>query len=658
MEIMDVSKTNYVKEYSENKTKINKEEVVEKKQIITEKEVENIVKKLNKNTDIDKRDVKFEKSQDTDKWIIKVYDPESGDLIRQIPEKEIIQIAKNIDDLILGGMVSGMDTASIIDQLMGLERQPVYKKQDEIQEIEDEKKIWGNVNSKLTSFNTAASNLSFSSTFGSKLVSSTDEDKVTATATSSASNTNYVLEDVVLAKAGQVKSEDQIDLNDGIKANIETDSNITDPNKRFTEDGSVIEGSFKINGKTISVKADDTINLVITKINGAGAGVKASFNSELGKFKIEQSTEGESKKIEIDGGDTSNFLTEVGLGEQLGETIENGENPDYLKKISEVDAFSTIESGFFTINDYTFELDKEEDTLNSIISKINSSDAGVLAFYDNDSKTVSLTAKNAGDDITLENDTSNFLTNLNLMNQIGDTDETEGKSVYEGTDATFKMNGVEFTKENNEFTINDVNIKLKSATETGEKITLGVSTDNEKALEKIEKFITKYNDLVGYLESKTGKEGALQGDSTANTSVDNLLITAAGIEYTAENIITSGTPDVGEILLNTSTGDLTLAEALEEGEEITATYDYKSGIGISEKMKDYLKPYTRYSGVLDQHTKMLDAKIDDMNDWILSMNSRLTMREDSLKRQFGAMESAMQTSQSQGEWLAGQLGSM
>lgn len=99
MEIMDVSKTNYVKEYSENKTKINKEEVVEKKQIITEKEVENIVKKLNKNTDIDKRDVKFEKSQDTDKWIIKVYDPESGDLIRQIPEKEIIQIAKNIDDL-------------------------------------------------------------------------------------------------------------------------------------------------------------------------------------------------------------------------------------------------------------------------------------------------------------------------------------------------------------------------------------------------------------------------------------------------------------------------------------------------------------------------------------------------------------------------------
>lgn len=649
----------------------------------------------------------------------------------------------------LGGMVSGMDTASIIDQLMGLERQPVYKKQDEIQEIEDEKKIWGNVNSKLTSFNTAASNLSFSSTFGSKLVSSTDEDKVTATATSSASNTNYVLEDVVLAKAGQVKSEDQIDLNDGIKANIETDSNITDPNKRFTEDGSVIEGSFKINGKTISVKADDTINLVITKINGAGAGVKASFNSELGKFKIEQSTEGESKKIEIDGGDTSNFLTEVGLGEQLGETIENGENPDYLKKISEVDAFSTIESGFFTINDYTFELDKEEDTLNSIISKINSSDAGVLAFYDNDSKTVSLTAKNAGDDITLENDTSNFLTNLNLMNQIGDTDETEGKSVYEGTDATFKMNGVEFTKENNEFTINDVNIKLKSATETGEKITLGVSTDNEKALEKIEKFITKYNDLVGYLESKTGKEGALQGDSTANnlifnlrnklmmpisgtdskynqlalvgitaetstssqltldktklkeameddaeavkklftqstnsgsvtaenvgtgdgekthfsldfvpTSVDNLLITAAGIEYTAENIITSGTPDVGEILLNTSTGDLTLAEALEEGEEITATYDYKSGIGISEKMKDYLKPYTRYSGVLDQHTKMLDAKIDDMNDWILSMNSRLTMREDSLKRQFGAMESAMQTSQSQGEWLAGQLGSM
>jgi len=649
----------------------------------------------------------------------------------------------------LGGMVSGMDTSSIITQLMSLERQPVYKKQEEIQEIEDEKSIWSSVDSKLSALNTSASNLGFSSTFGSKLVSSTDEDKITATAMTSTSNTNYVLEDVVLAKAGQVKSENPIDLNDGIKSNIETDSNILDPNQRFTEGDFITDGSFKINEKTISIKADDTINLVITKINGSGAGVKASFDSELGKFNIEQLTEGESKKIEISGTDTSGFLTQMGLEDQLGETIETGENPDYLKNFSEVEAFSTVETGFFTINDYTFEIDKEEDTLNSVISRINSSDSGVLAFYDNDSKTVSFTAKNAGDDITLENDTSKFLTNLNLMNKANDTNETEGKSVYEGTDATFTMNGVEFTKENNEFTINDVNIKLKSATEVGEKITLGVSTDIEKSIEKIDEFITKYNELIGYLENKTAKEGALQGDSTANnlifnlrnklmapivgteskynqlalvgisaetstsstltldktelreameddpesiknlftqstnsgsitaesvgtgdgeethfsldyvpTSVDDLIITAAGVEYDSESIITSGTPEVGQILLNTSTGDLTFAEALEEGEKIIATYDYQSGIGLSEKLEDYLKPYTRYSGVLDQHTKMLDTKIDDMNDWIISMNSRLTMREDSLKSQFGAMESAMQTSQSQGEWLTGQLDSL
>lgn len=99
MEIMDVNQTSYAKEYNDFQKRGVEENNLEKNRNITEKEVKNIVKKLNENVDINKRNVKFEKSQDVDKWIIKVYDPVSGKLIRQIPEKEIIQIAKNIDEL-------------------------------------------------------------------------------------------------------------------------------------------------------------------------------------------------------------------------------------------------------------------------------------------------------------------------------------------------------------------------------------------------------------------------------------------------------------------------------------------------------------------------------------------------------------------------------
>jgi len=40
------------------------------------------------------------------------------------------------------------------------------------------------------------------------------------------------------------------------------------------------------------------------------------------------------------------------------------------------------------------------------------------------------------------------------------------------------------------------------------------------------------------------------------------------------------------------------------------------------------------------------------------MDTRLKQKQDLLKRQFAAMESALQSSQSQGQWLQGQLNSL
>ncbi|MGM0508352.1 MAG: flagellar filament capping protein FliD [Fusobacteriota bacterium] len=654
----------------------------------------------------------------------------------------------------LGGLASGMDTQNIINQLMEIERKPLYQKQENIGEINDSKKVWNNLNSKLSSFDSAASDFKFSSTFNSKKVSSSDEDKVIATATSEASNTNYVLENVAMAKAGKVSSGDVLTLQDGVKANISGTSNIVDPNERFTQGGSTItEGSFQINGKTINVEADDTINLVITKINGSGAGVTASFDQDTNSFKLEQDTAETSSKIKFSDTDTSSFLTEMGLGDQLGQTVENGENIDYKKNISEVDAFTGVTSGFFTINGHTFELDAENDSLSDVISKINSADAGVTAFYDEDSKKVTLTSQEAGKGITLENDTGGLLENLNLMNQANDTDGTAEKSVYEGQKASFTLNGVDFTKETNKFNINGMNIDLKSSTEPGEKITLNVTADIEKPYEKIENFIEKYNDLVGYIENNNGEDGALQGDRMANNLVfnlrnkltspvdgvesgfnqfaligikaqsntsskltidktelkealeqdpeeieklfsrnqssgeitaesvatgdgtetsfnlektpdtlDGLTIDAGGTIYTSDSdtnkIITSGTPGANEILLNMSTGRITFGTAPADGDDILADYSYSENNGIAGTVDEYLDNYTRYNGTIDQHIKMLDNRIENINDSMESLQMRLEMREDTLNRQFGAMETAMNESQSQGQWLSGQVANL
>ncbi|BDU51072.1 flagellar filament capping protein FliD [Haliovirga abyssi] len=656
----------------------------------------------------------------------------------------------------LAGMASGLDTSSIIQQMLEADRQPMYQKQKEINKIKMEKTIWQNIDSKMSSLKSAATNLKFSSTFDSRTVSSTDDSKITGTATTSASASSYVLENVVLAEPGKITSGTALNFTDGVKANVEETSTLTDPNEKFSVGGSVTEGSFKINGKVVDVIADDTINMVINKINVSNAGVVASFDSTTGKFKIEAKEASTSQNIEFDSTDTSGFLTAVGMETHLGEKIENGENPDYQKKITDVSNLSGVSNGFFTINGYTFEMNTADDSIESIINDINGSSAGVTAFYDNDTKKMTLTAKESGDDITLENDTSGFLASMNLMNQTDDTDATTEKSVYSGSDATVTINGVNFTKPSNKFNINGVNFELKSATDTGEKITLSVSQDTDKAYGEISGFVDKYNNLISYLEDKTKKDGELQGDSMAvnliyslrnkltgtvsgldsdynqlalvgveasdtktstlkidkskltealkanmeavkglftqdigtgtitdeavgtgdgttvdyslnytPSSIDKVTLQVGTTTYTASNstnkLITSGTPQAGEIYVNLQSGELKFGTAPASGETITSTYDYdenNSRDGIAVRLKSYLNPYTIYNGTMDSHIKSLDSTVKDMNEWIDSMNSRLKMRSDSLKKQFTAMEQAISTSNSQSSWLTGQLASL
>lgn len=657
----------------------------------------------------------------------------------------------------LGGLSSGMDTTSLISQLMEAERKPVYQKQNEIAVINQSKQIWTSINSQITSMNTAASDLKFSTTFGSKSVSSSNDLKIAGTATSDAAPSTYVLENVVMASSAKVIGDAFATYSSGVKANVEETSSITDANQRFNTGTDVKMGSFKINGKLISVQTTDTINMVLSKINASTANVVASFDNATGKLKMVQKDAGVSKKIEIDAVDSSGFLTAVGYGSRLGTKIANGLNADNANALKDTTQFAAVTDGFFSINGQTFEVKKDTDTLSGLLAKINSSSAGVNAFFDTDTKKVTLTSKETGTPLTLENDTSGFLASLNIMNKDTDTNADTGKSEYKGTDASFIMNGVSMTKTSNKFTVNGVTFDLKGATTDAEKLTITVKNDTDKALSKIKAFIEKYNQIVSSVEEQTAKDAPLQGDTMATgmmfnlrtklmssvTGVDSAYSSLSMIGITAKDsrsstltidetkvkaaleanpaevknlfvknegagiasgevvgtgngtnkafkllnipanttnmeikvgttvystssstnkIITSGTPTASELFVDMVTGKMTFGTAPASGAALEATYNYDNSNGSSDgigiRISKYLKPYTAYNGTLTQHIKSYDSLIKDANSWIASMETRLSMREESLKKQFGAMESAMQKSSSQGSWLSSQVSSL
>ncbi len=438
----------------------------------------------------------------------------------------------------LGGMVSGMDTSTIIQQLLLGDTDKIKTKQTKIEDLTKKKNMWTDIKIKMMELKYASKDLTLTSTFMTKEAKSSESSKVTAISKPGSANATYNLTNVVPAVAGK-EVGDAISVSDGVKAKISgtvtwpPEVGVSIGNKRFNEytDLGLTEGSVTINGASITISNTDTLNLVATKINGSSANVKATVDSVTGQLVLEAKNAGDT--ISIDNAE-SNFFTKFGID---GAPYTEPKSSDYLRTIQDLkndggstSAFKSIEAGFFTLNGFTFEV-KETDTVSSIIKNINSSEAGVNAVYDSTSKRFTFAAKTAGESIVMENDTSNFLHAVGVMG-VGNTTET-----YAGTASSYTLNGIAMTGATNDIEIDGTTITLRAATEINETVTVNVTNNGEKALEKIKSFVEKYNAIVDLIEtnmkaevedktdenlkkdsnykSNTVSKGLLNGDSSA-----------------------------------------------------------------------------------------------------------------------------------------------
>ncbi|WP_328801038.1 flagellar filament capping protein FliD [Paenibacillus sp. LX16] len=163
-------------------------------------------------------------------------------------------------------------------------------------------------------------------------------------------------------------------------------------------------------------------------------------------------------------------------------------NSTWTEKASSGLAFAdgaarTVQVGSSTIN-----VDENE-TIESFVKKINdNSKTGVTALYDAKSG-LSLTSKTTGSQT------------FNIDSQIS----SEFKlSSTNGTDAVLKVNGLDVTKSSNNFTINGVDITLKTA--GGAATRIEATKDTDKIVENIQSFVDAYNDVLATLNSKISEQ--------------------------------------------------------------------------------------------------------------------------------------------------------
>lgn len=62
--------------------------------------VETKLKELGIKTDNTGKGIKYEKDEDTNKWVVKIYNEKTGKIIQQIPAREVINVAKGVEELL------------------------------------------------------------------------------------------------------------------------------------------------------------------------------------------------------------------------------------------------------------------------------------------------------------------------------------------------------------------------------------------------------------------------------------------------------------------------------------------------------------------------------------------------------------------------------
>jgi hypothetical protein len=179
-----------------------------------------------------------------------------------------------------------------------------------------------------------------------------------------------------------------------------------DPNLQSGLD--VTAGSFEINGTSIDVAADDTINSVLDKINQSTAGVTATYDAASETVLLTQDTPGSTPDIVL-ANDTSGFVAAVKLDSAVAVPGEDGTvTEDSATPLAEVDAFSTVQSGSVSVNGVSIDIDVNTDSLNDVLDRISASAADVTASYDSNTKKVTLSANDAESQLILDSGTTNF----------------------------------------------------------------------------------------------------------------------------------------------------------------------------------------------------------------------------------------------------------
>lgn len=220
----------------------------------------------------------------------------------------------------MSGMVSGLDTESIIQSLMEVQTGKKTKVENKLTKHEWKQEKWTDLNKKIYNFYTGSlSKLRLQGSFNTKSATSNNENKVKVSADSSATNGTNTLQINSLASSQYVTSGKLADVNKNTKlVDLGFKTSSVDENGINVEgDVVTITNGVGDAAKTVELKVtkDTTVKDFVSALTDAG--LNANYDEKQGRFFISSTDSGKDNSFTITSNQVggSSALVNLGLDE-------------------------------------------------------------------------------------------------------------------------------------------------------------------------------------------------------------------------------------------------------------------------------------------------------------------------------------------------------
>lgn len=565
----------------------------------------------------------------------------------------------------VSGINSGLDTDSIVQELVSAYNTKTEKYQKEQTKLSWKQEIWKGLNTKVYSLYNNVGKLRFSSAYSTKKTTSSDTTKATVSASSNAVNGTQKLHVLATAQSGyltggKLSLREEVTDADGttklqdVKGTVKAETKLSELG--FTGD----EASLNINTtdeegnavtKTVSLTKDSTIQDVVNALKDNG--LNASFDANNGRIFVSSKNTGKAADFSLSSATT--------------------------KLVEKKDADGNV------IKDSNGKTEMESVALSAEEQAASKKLIGLLG---------------------LDTDSSNIYGNK--------------AAKIDGRDAVIALNGVKYTNTTNDFAINGLNISVNGVTDDvadpdstdlsslndSTAITINTATDSQGIYDTVKDFLTEYNNIINeitklYNADSAGSYEPLtddEKDKMSDTEIekwetkikDSLLRRDSSLSSVMNAMMTSMSQPIeinGKSYSLSSFGIQTLgflnaAENEQNAYHIDGDEDDENTSGNQDKLMaaitsdpdtviEFMKQLSTnlYKSIDDQmqsndlrsrykiyNDKEMDKQYTNLTKTIKEWESKVSDKEDYYYKQFSNMETALAKLQSQTSSISSMLG--